>query len=204
VKEKLTPALEVPANASGPLRFCGSQLLIHKLTGAIADTAIAVISAVASGVATAITSIVTTIAAAITSGVATAITSIVTTITAAITSGVATTITATITRAITATVATAVTTITAAIDTARRRRRRSVDLAARRRSNLAARRRRRRSVDLATRRNSRRGIRDRSKGNDRTTGNSEVGCFGLGGNGGGSEREGRREHDGYPQLHRSF
>jgi hypothetical protein len=179
VKEKLTPALEVPANASGPLRFCGSQLLIHKLTGAIADTAIAVISAVASGVATAITSIVTTI-------------------TAAITSGVATTITATITRAITATVTTAVTTITAAVDTARRRRRRSVDLAARRRSNLAARRRRRRSVDLATRRNRRRGIRDRSKGNDRTTGNSEVGCFGLGGNGGGSEREGRREHDGYP------
>jgi hypothetical protein len=159
VKEKLTPALEVPANASGPLRFCGSQLLIHKLTGAIADTAIAVISAVASGVATAITSIVTTI-------------------TAAITSGVATTITVTITRAITATVATAVTTITAAIDTTRRRRRRS--------------------VDLATRRNRRRGIRDRSKGNDRTTGNSEVGCFGLGGNGGGSEREGRREHDGYP------
>jgi hypothetical protein len=168
VKEKLTPALEVPANASGPLRFCGSQLLIHKLTGAIADTAIAV---VASGVATAITSIVTTITA---------------------------TITATITRAITATVTTAVTTITAAVDTARRRRRRSVDLAARRRSNLAARRRRRRSVDLATRRNRRRGIRDRSKGNDRTTGNSEVGCFGLGGNGGGSEREGRREHDGYP------
>jgi hypothetical protein len=180
VKEKLTPALEVPANASGPLRFCGSQLLIHKLTGAIADTAIAV---VASGVATAITSIVTTITATITSGVATTITA---------------TITATITRAITATVTTAVTTITAAIDTARRRRRRSVDLAARRRSNLAARRRRRRSVDLATRRNRRRGIRDRSKGNDRTTGNSEVGCFGLGGNGGGSEREGRREHDGYP------
>jgi hypothetical protein len=175
VKEKLTPALEVPANASGPLRFCGSQLLIHKLTGAIADTAIAVISAVASGVATAITSIVTTITAAITSGVAT-----------------------TITRAITATVATAVTTITAAIDTARRWRRRSVDLAARRRNNLAARRRRRRSVDLATRRNRRRGIRDRSKGNDRTTGNSEVSCFGLGGNGGGSEREGRREHDGCP------
>jgi hypothetical protein len=183
VKEKLTPALEVPANASGPLRFCGSQLLIHKLTGAIADTAIVVISAVA----TAITSIVTIITAAITSGVATTITA---TITRAITATVAT--------AVTTTVATAVTTITAAIDTARWRRRRSVDLAARRRSNLAARRRRRRSVDLATRRNRRRGIRDRSKGNDRTTGNSEVGCFGLGGNGGGSEREGRREHDDYP------
>jgi hypothetical protein len=179
--------LEVPANASGPLRFCGSQLLIHKLTGAIADTAIVVISAVA----TAITSIVTIITAAITSGVATTITA---TITRAITATVATAITTTVAT----TVATAVTAITAAIDTARWRRRRSVDLAARRRSNLAARRRRRRSVDLATRRNRRRGIRDRSKGNDRTTGNSEVGCFGLGGNGGGSEREGRREHDDYP------
>jgi uncharacterized membrane protein YgcG len=133
--------------------FCGSQLLAHKLvTGAIADTAIAVISAaVASGVATAITSIVAAITA----------------ITSAVSCAVATTITA----------AVATTTITAAIDTARRRRRRSIDLAARRR---------------------RRSIRDGSTGNDRTTGNSEVGCFGFGGNGGASEREGRREHDGYP------
>jgi hypothetical protein len=157
--------------------FCGSQLLAHKLvTGAIADTAIAVISAaVASGVATAITSIVAAITA----------------ITSAVSCAVATTITAAVATAV------ATTTITAAIDTARRRRRRSIDLAARRRSNLAARRRRRRSIDLAARRR-RRSIRDGSTGNDRTTGNSEVGCFGFGGNGGGSEREGRREHDGYP------
>ena len=132
---------------------CGSQLLIHKLvTGAIADTAIIVISA------------------AIASGVATAITAIVATITA---------ITSAVSRAITATVAAAVTTsITAAIDTARRRRRRS--------------------IDLATRRRWRRSIRDGTRGNDRSTGDGEVGCFGLGRNGGGSECERCRGHDGYP------
>jgi hypothetical protein len=151
--------------------FCGSQLLIHKLvTGAIADTAITVISAaIASGVATAVTAIVTTITAAIT-----AITSAITAIAAAVTGA-----------------------ITAAIDTARRRRRRSIDLATRRRSNLAA-RRRRRNIDLAARRRWRRSIRDGTRGNDRSTRDGEVGCFGLGRNGGGSEREGRREHDGYP------
>jgi len=145
--------------------------LIHKLvTGAIADTAIIVISA------------------AIASGVATAITAIVATITA---------ITSAVSRAITATVAAAVTTsITAAIDTARRRRRRSIDLATRRRSNLAA--RRRRSIDLATRRRWRRSIRDGTRGNDRSTGDGEVGCFGLGRNGGGGECERCRGHDGYP------
>jgi len=156
--------------------FYGSQLLIHKLvTGAIADTAITVIStAIASGVATAITAIVATITDAITA------------------------ITSAVSRAITATVAAAVTTsITAAIDAARRRRRRSIDLATRRRSNLAA-RRRRRSIDLATRRRWRRSIRDRTRGKDRSRGDGEVGCFGLGRNGGGSECEGRRGHDGYP------
>jgi hypothetical protein len=141
--------------------------LIHKLvTGAIADTAIIVISAAIAG------------------GVATAITAIVATITA---------ITSAVSRAITATV---ITSITAAIDTARRRRR-SVDLATRRRSNLAA-RRRRRSIDLATRRRWRRSIRDGTRGNDRSTGDGEVGCFGLGRNGGGSECERCRGHDGYP------
>jgi hypothetical protein len=146
--------------------------LIHKLvTGAIADTAIIVISA------------------AIASGVATAITAIVATITA---------ITSAVSRAITATVAAAVTTsITAAIDTARRRRRRSIDLATRRRSNLAA-RRRRRSIDLATRRRWRRSICDGTRGNEPSTGDGEVGCFGLGRNGGGSECERCRGHDGYP------
>ena len=127
--------------------------MIHKLVmGAIADTAITVISA------------------AIASGVATPITAIVATITDAITA-----ITSAVSRAITATVTTS---ITAAIDTARRRRRRS--------------------IDLATRRRWRRSVRDGSTGNDRTTGNREVGCFGLGGNGGGSECERCRGHDGYP------
>ena len=140
--------------------------MIHKLvTGAIADTAIFVISA------------------AIASGVATAITAIVATITA---------ITSAVSRAITATVAAAVTTsvttsITAAIDTARRRRRRSIDLATRRRS-----------IDLATRRRWRRSIRDGTRGNEPSTGDGEVGCFGLGRNGGGSECERCRGHDGYP------
>jgi hypothetical protein len=162
--------------------------LIHKLvTGAIADTAIIVISA------------------AIVSGVATAITAIVATITA-ITSAVSRAITATVAAAVTTTVAAAVTTsittsITAAIDTARRprrrRRRRSIDLATRRWSNLAA-RPRRRSIDLATRRRWRRSIGDGTRGNDRSTGDGEVGCFGLGRNGGGSECERCRGHDGYP------
>ena len=146
--------------------------MIHKLvTGAIADTAITVISA------------------AIASGVATAITAIVATITDAITA-----ITSAVSRAITAAVTTS---ITAAIDTARRWRRRSIDLATWRRSNLAA-RRRRWSIDLATRRRWRRSIRDGTRGNDRSTGHGEVGCFGLGRNGGGSECERCRGHDGYP------
>jgi hypothetical protein len=173
---------------SGPLR---------KLTSAIADTAITVINA------------------AVASGVATAITAILITITGAVTRAIATTV------AITVTVATA-------IDTARRRRRRSIDLAARRRRRrsidyLAARRRRRRSIGyLAARRRRRRSIDylaarprrrrrrwsidlaaaapvgDGSTVDDWSTGNRQVGCFGLGGNGGGSQREDCRGHDGYP------
>jgi len=52
---------------------------------------------------------------------------------------------------------------------------------------LAA-RRRRRSIDLAAAGP----VGDGSTGDDWNTGNREVGCFGLGGNGGGSEREDRR------------
>jgi hypothetical protein len=67
--------------------------------------------------------------------------------------------------------------ITAAIDTARRR--------------STAGRRRRRNPDLAATASA--SIRDRTM----ATGNKEVGCFGLGGNGGGSE-ESCRGHDRYP------
>jgi hypothetical protein len=84
--------------------------------------------------------------------------------------------------AITATTITAATitdaTITATIDTARRR--------------STAGRRRRRNPDLAATAGA--SIRDRTM----ATGNKEVGCFGLGGNGGGSECESCRGHDGYP------
>jgi hypothetical protein len=69
-------------------------------------------------------------------------------------------------------------TITATIDTARRR--------------STAGRRRRRNPDLAATAGA--SIRDRTM----ATGNKEVGCFGLGGNGGGSECESCRGHDGYP------
>ena len=103
---------------------------------------------------------------------------------------------------------TVATTITTAIDAARRRWRRRVDLAARlrRRSVDLAARRRWRSVDLAARRRRRRSIDlaaaapvgDGSTGDDWSTGNRKVRCFGLGGNSGGSEREDRRGHDGYP------
>jgi hypothetical protein len=110
-----------------------------------------------------------------------------TTITAAAAITAATTVTAAITAAATVTAAaiTAVTTITAAAITA------TIDTA-RRRSTAG--RRRRRSIDLAAAAP----VGDGSTGDDWNTGNREVGCFGLGGNGGGSEREDRRGHDGYP------
>jgi hypothetical protein len=108
------------------------------------------------------------------------------TVTAAITAA-ATVTAATVTPATTITAAaiTAVTTITAAAITA------TIDTA-RRRSTAG--RRRRRSIDLAAAAP----VGDGSTGDDWNTGNREVGCFGLGGNGGGSEREDRRGHDGYP------
>jgi hypothetical protein len=68
--------------------------------------------------------------------------------------------------------------ITATIDTARRR--------------STAGRRRRRNPDLAATASA--SIRDRTM----ATGNKEVGCFGLGGNGGGSECESCHGHDRYP------
>jgi hypothetical protein len=68
--------------------------------------------------------------------------------------------------------------ITATIDTARRR--------------STAGRRRRRNPDLAATGSA--SIRDRTM----ATGNKEVGCFGLGGNGGGSECESCHGHDRYP------
>jgi hypothetical protein len=106
-------------------------------------------------------------------------------ITAAATVTAAAAIAAAITAAVTAAAITAVTTITAAAITA------TIDTA-RRRSTAG--RRRRRSIDLAAAAP----VGDGSTGDDWNTGNREVGCFGLGGNGGGSEREDRRGHDGYP------
>jgi hypothetical protein len=106
-------------------------------------------------------------------------------ITAAATVTAAAAIAAAITAAVTAAAITADTTITAAAITA------TIDTA-RRRSTAG--RRRRRSIDLAAAAP----VGDGSTGDDWNTGNREVGCFGLGGNGGGSEREDRRGHDGYP------
>jgi len=77
-----------------------------------------------------------------------------------------------------ATIATIAAAITATIDTARRR--------------STAGRRRRRNPDLAATASA--SIRDRTM----ATGNKEVGCFGLGGNGGGSECESCHGHDRYP------
>jgi hypothetical protein len=109
---------------------------------------------------------------------------VIATVTAAISAAItaATTITA---AAIAATIAPAptiaaaiATAITATIDTARRR--------------STAGRRRRRNPDLAATASA--SIRDRTM----ATGNKEVGCFGLGGNGGGSECESCHGHDRYP------
>jgi hypothetical protein len=105
---------------------------------------------------------------------------------ATVTAAIAATITAitaitaatTITAAAIAAAAIAAATIAAAIDTARRR--------------STAGRRRRRNPDLAATASA--SIRDRTM----ATGNKEVGCFGLGGNGGGSECESCHGHDRYP------
>jgi hypothetical protein len=102
---------------------------------------------------------------------------------ATITVAIAAAITAAIAAAITAAIATAIATaITAAIDTARRRRRRrNIDLAA------AA------PVIAATGAH-----RAKERGTEQRRSKEEAKCFGLGRNGGGSECESRRGHDGYP------
>src|SRR5712671_7040868 len=111
------------------------------------------------------------------------------TITAA-TITVATITDATITDAIAAAIATA-------IDTARRRRRRrNIDLAAGRRSDLAA-----AATVIATAAPviaATGAHRAKERGTEQRRSKEEVKCFGLGRNGGGSECESRRGHDGYP------
>jgi hypothetical protein len=148
--------------------FYGSQLLIHKLPTTITAATIT--------------------AATITAATITAATITAATITAA-------TITdATITVAITAAIATAIAT---AIDTARRRRRRrNIDLAAGRRSDLAA-----AATVIATAAPviaATGAHRAKERGTEQRRSKEEAKCFGLGRNGGGSECESRRGHDGYP------
>jgi hypothetical protein len=124
------------------------------------------------------------VTATVTAAIAATVTAaIAATIAATVTAAIADTITAatTITAAAIAasTIAAAIAAaITAAIDTARRR--------------STAGRRRRRNPDLAATASA--SIRDRTM----ATGNKEVGCFGLGGNGGGSECESCHGHDRYP------
>jgi hypothetical protein len=158
--------------------FYRSQLLIHKLVTATVTPATTITAAAAIIAAATVTAAITAaatvtaaaaIAAAITAAVTAAAITAVTTITAAA-----------ITAATTVTAVAIAAAITATIDTARRR--------------STAGRRRRRSIDLAAAAP----VGDGSTGDDWNTGNREVGCFGLGGNGGGSEREDRRGHDGYP------
>jgi hypothetical protein len=148
--------------------FYGSQLLIHKLPTTI--TAATITAA-------------TITAATITAATITAVTITDATITAA-------TITAAIAAAITAAIATA-------IDTARRRRRRrNIDLAAGRRSDLAA-----AATVIATAAPviaATGAHRAKERGTEQRRSKEEAKCFGLGRNGGGSECESRRGHDGYP------
>jgi hypothetical protein len=122
-------------------------------------------------------------AATITAATITAVTITDATITAA-------TITAAIAAAITAAIATA-------IDTARRRRRRrNIDLAAGRRSDLAA-----AATVIATAAPviaATGAHRAKERGTEQRRSKEEAKCFGLGRNGGGSECESRRGHDGYP------
>jgi hypothetical protein len=96
-----------------------------------------------------------------------------------------------VTAAITATIAAAAP--TAAIDTARRRRRRNID--------LAAGRRRRRSIDLAAAAPviaATGAHRAKERGTEQRRSKEEAKCFGLGRNGGGSECESCHGHDRYP------
>jgi hypothetical protein len=112
---------------------------------------------------------------------------------AAATIGAATITDATITAAtITATITAAIAT---AIDTARRRRR-NIDLAAGRRSDLAA-----AATVIATAAPviaATGAHRAKERGTEQRRSKEEAKCFGLGRNGGGSECESRRGHDGYP------
>jgi len=147
--------------------FYGSQLLIHKLPTTITAATI-----------TAATITAATIAAA--------------------TIGAATITDATITAAIAAVITAAITaTIATAIDTARRRRRRrNIDLAAGRRSDLAA-----AATVIATAAPviaATGAHRAKERGTEQRRSKEEAKCFGLGRNGGGSECESRRGHDGYP------
>jgi hypothetical protein len=108
-------------------------------------------------------------------------------------------VTAAIAATITAAIAAAAP--TAAIDTARRRRRRNIDLA-------AGRRRRRRSIDLAAAAPviataapviaATGAHRAKERGTEQRRSKEEAKCFGLGRNGGGSECESCSGHDGYP------
>jgi len=101
---------------------------------------------------------------------------------------------ATITAAIAAAITVAIAT---AIDTARRRRRRrNIDLAAGRRSDLAA-----AATVIATAAPviaATGAHRAKERGTEQRRSKEEAKCFGLGRNGGGSECESRRGHDGYP------
>src|SRR5882724_413888 len=101
---------------------------------------------------------------------------------------------ATITAAIAAAITVAIAT---AIDTARRRRRRrNIDLAAGRRSDLAA-----AATVIATAAPviaATGAHRAKERGTEQRRSKEEAKCFGLGRNGGGSECESRRGHDDYP------
>jgi MFS family permease len=144
--------------------FYGSQLLIHKLvTGAITATITAVTAAIAAAVTAAI-------AAAVTAAIAAAVTAA---IAAAVTAAIAATVTAA---------------IAATIDTARRRRRRSIDLAAAATVIATA-----APVIAATGAH-----RAKERGTEQRRSKEEAKCFGLGRNGGGSECESCSGHDGYP------
>jgi hypothetical protein len=117
-----------------------------------------------------------------------------------VTGAVTATITATITAAIAATITAA---IAAAIDTARRRRRRrNIDLAAGRRSDLAA-----AATVIATAAPviaATGAHRANERGTEQRRNKEEAKCFGFGGNGGSSKWESCCKHDGYAaqfQLH---
>src|SRR5882724_8364038 len=109
----------------------------------------------------------------------------------------AATITAATITAVTITDATITVAIATAIDTARRRwRRRNIDLAAGRRSDLAA-----AATVIATAAPviaATGAHRAKERGTEQRRSKEEAKCFGLGRNGGGSECESCSGHDGYP------